>query len=289
VGNLLAIVPAPAYEPSPYGILSLPGDIMQGDLEGPSDDHWIGGFTYESRLCSTTVNLLDVCGGPAPVRVMTASQPVSSRNRDYSPFIVEVEEPCSTFGFEARRVQERATLALEAATQKAVEFEFWTGSMAKQNGYSNRYLAGPEAQDITPGGAPVKVRYGLALLEQALADCGIGTRGVIHTPHSVASAVLPMRENSGHLETPLGNYVVAGSGYPGTGPDGTLPSAGTWMYATGMVQVRLGPPEMVGVNNTQITNSANNTMMARAQRAAAATWDGCCTFAVHVDLTLDYQ
>lgn len=294
MSNLLAILPPPPFEVSPYGLLSLPGQPGNGqDTEGPDDLHWIGGFTYESRLCSTTINMIDVCDGSQKVNIITASAPASAYstfNRTFQPYTIEAVETNTSFGFEARRIQDRAVMALEAATQKAIEYEFWTGATAKALGYTgNRYLASSEAQDITPGGTPVKARYGLALLEQALATCSLGTRGVIHAPHSVASAMLPMPEYEGHLVTPIGNYIVAGSGYPGTGPDGTLPSTGTWLYATGAVQTLVGPTEVFAPEQVQTLDRDKNTFQARAHRAAAAVWDGCCTFAVHVDLTLDYS
>lgn len=278
--GLLEIFPPQPFLPAPFGLLSL------RDPDVTDDERWLSGFTYESRTCTADVRLLDICGGFAPVPVIAPSD--APRNRVFQPFAIEATDKCSTFGFGAHDVEQRAIDALEACTQKALEHEFWTGSLATTNGYAeNRYLASTDTQDVTPGAGPVKLRYGLAVLERALADCGCGTRGTIHATRDVASA-LPVKVVDDHLETQLGNFVVAGSGYTGAGPDGTDPSSGTWMYATGPVSVLLGKSEAVGAKLVQQVDSSNNTWEARAQRPAAVTWDGCCAFAVHVDLALDY-
>lgn len=279
--GLLEIIEAPPFVAAPYGLLSL------RDPDVTTDERWLSGFTYESRSCSSTVNLLDICGGADPVSIITPPEDLV-RNREYEPFIIEAVDSCSTFGFLKRDVEQRAIDALEACTQKALENEFWTGDLAATNGYdANRSLASTDSVDVTPSGSAVKLRYGLAILERALADCGCGTRGTIHVTRDVGS-VLPVKIVDDHLETQLGNYVVAGAGYTGSGPDGTVPGTGTWMYATGPISVLLGQSEAVGASLKEQVDRSNNTWEARAQRPAAVTWDGCCAFAVHVDLALDY-
>lgn len=281
MAGLREIVEAEALEPAPYGLLSL------RDPQVTNDERWIDGFTYESRACNHTVRLLDICGGNDPYDAIIPPDPAPPEWRDYKSFAIEAYDKCTTFGYEQRDVEQRAIDALELCTQKALEAEFWTGALAQANGYGdNRYLAGSDVTDVTPGGGPVKVRYGLALLEQAIASCGCGARGVVHMTPEVGS-VLPVKEKGDHLETQLGNYIIVGSGYPGTGPDGNMPGTGVYMYATGMVSVRLGRSEAVGTLNQQVRTS-DNTWEVRAQRPAAVTWDGCCAFGVHVDLALDY-
>lgn len=282
MAGLLEIIGPPPFEASPYGLLSVRGP------DAPENDRWLNGFTYEARSCTARVNLLDVCNGNPPVNVI-APPPGLERNRDYVPFVIEAVDTCSTFGFKQRDAEQRAIEALEACTQKALEAEFWNGNLATTNGYtSNRFLASADSTDVTPGGGPIKIRYGLALLEQALADCGCGTRGTIHVTTAVGSA-LAVKKVDDHLETQLGNFVIVGAGYDGSGPDGAVPATGTWMYATGPVSVLLGESEAVGANIAEQVDRSDNTWEARAQRGAAVTWDGCCAFAVHVDLALDYS
>lgn len=281
MSNLLQVVETAEFADSPYGLFSLQ------DPNVPADEHWVGGFTFENRQCSLTQNYLDVCGGgPAPIAGVT---PSGDAIQTFLPYVVEAVETCSTFGFVARDLEDRARDALEAITQKAVEKELWTGAVATANSYTNnRFLADSTSTDVTPTpGTAVKVRYGLALLEQALAECGAGTRGVIHMTRDVAST-LPLHRNGDRLETQLGNYVVAGTGYTGSGPTGVVPATGTWMYATGPVAVTLGDIQILGATKAEQVTRETNTWQVRAIRPAAAVWDGCCAFAVYVDLALDY-
>lgn len=280
MATLREIIPAQPLEVAPYGLLGLVDPVSM------VSDRWVGGFVRESFGCTATVQLLDVCGGAAPVTVIT---PAGDPNQDYTPFGVEAFDECSTFGYTERDSQTRALDALEACTGKAIETEFWTGALANANSYtSNRYLASASAQNVTPGAGPIKIRYGLALLERALGDAGCGTRGTIHATRDVASA-LGARDVDGHLETQLGNYIVAGTGYTGHGPDGTQPATGTWMYATGPVSVMLSAAEVPETEQFQNVDIGVNMYRSRAQLAAAVTWDGCAHFAVHVDLSLDYS
>jgi hypothetical protein len=175
--------------------------------------------------------------------------------------------------------------------------EFWEGRIANavntEAGTTvneNRYLTDGGAEDLTPtAGTPVKVRHGLALLEGALASAGCGNRGFIHTPVSIAS-VLPLKEDGDVLRTVMGNYVIAGTGYRGTGPGVSDPTTGTrmWIYATGPVFVRLGDAQ-VSAEGNQNYDTRTNTVEVSAELLAAAVWDGCAHFGVLVDLSLDYQ
>lgn len=280
MATLREIIPASPLEIAPYGLLGLVDPISM------VTDRWVGGFIKESLGCTATVQLLDVCGGADPVVVIN---PSGNADQDYTPFGVEAFDECTTFGHTVRDSETRALDALAACTSKAIETEFWTGNLARANGYDdNRYLASPSAQLVTPGDSPIKIKHGLAILERALGDAGCGTRGTIHVTRDVAS-VLGAKDVDGHLETPLGNYVVAGTGYTGQGPDGSHPATGTWMYATGPVSVMLGAPEVPETEEFQNVDTNVNMYRSRAQLPAAVIWDGCAHFAVWVDLVLDYS
>lgn len=273
--------PAEPLEVVPYGLLSLQDPTVD------NEPHWVGGFYYESLACSTELNILDVCGGQDPINVVTPNRDFLTQF--YQPFTLEAIDFCSTFGYKQHDVEARALAALEAGTQKGLEYEFWTGTAAQANAYvDNRYLASTSSVDVTPTpGTPVKIRYGLAMLERALAGCALGTKGTIHMTHDVASA-MNSKVVGDHLESPVGNYIVAGSGYTGSGPDGTMPTTGQWMYATGNVTVRIGDSQILGDKMSQQVDRSVNTWEVHAERPAAVTWDGCCAFAVLVDLALEY-
>lgn len=288
MGQPLSPLHAAALEPAPYGLLNSKTLVDERA-------RWEGGFEQESEACNTRIRLLDIC-----MTSVTASavDPVGDRSLgEYRPFAVQTTVKCSTFGFKAHDYEKHAVRALEASQGKGVELEFWEGRLAQAataeaptDPNPNRYLASNTAVDVTPtAGTPIKVRYGLALLEGALADTGHGGPGFIHATREVAST-LPVKDkdNDGVLTTTLGNYVVAGVGYTGTGPDGTMPSSGVWMYATGPVMVRLGEVSVTPDNFEQSVDSSVNTIEASAERPAAVVWDGCTHFAVLVDLSLDY-
>jgi hypothetical protein len=187
----------------------------------------------------------------------------------------------------------------EAGTQKAVERELWTGAIALASGhFDSRYLASAGATDITPASGSMSPERAVAALEWALGQCGTG-EGVIHATRDVAS-LLPRTimnvEPNARLYTMLGTPIIPGSGYTGDGPAagvpaipvpvpapgviGAAPSASTWLYATGPVTVHLGAVEYIG----EKINTADNDIMVLAGRPAAVHWDGCCHFAVQVDL-----
>lgn len=191
-------------------------------------------------------------------------------------------------------------MALEACQSKAVEIEFWEGRLttaaeteaANPDVYTaNRFLTNGEAEDVTPTpGTAIKPKYGLALLEGALAAAGCGVRGYIHVPPSLASALgLKDMDSDGVLQTKLGNYVVVGAGYTGTGPNGQAPAGSSlWMYATGPVFVRLGDVSVTPGDKVQSVDTSINKIQVSAERPASVVWDGCAHFAVLVDLGLDY-
>lgn len=281
-------------EPADYGVLSPAATVI---YDNSSD--WSRGVDFETINCATNVRLSAICSTASGVDVVTADG--GALYRRYMPFSIETDFSCSTFGFQHRDYEGVARGFMEAAQQKAVEHELWTGELSKQQAavwnttqhagdtFPNRWLASSDAVDVTPTpGTAVKAKYALALLEDALGDCGAGIKGTIHATRGVAS-VLGLKDKNGALRTTLGNLVIAGAGYTGSGPNGTNPS-GTqvWMYATGPVSVRLGPIVATPDRRNQSVNLANNTVQVYAARPGAVSWDSCCHFAVLVDLALDY-
>ncbi len=277
------IVEAPAIEEAKYGLFSLPGDLV----EYSDDDRFSAETHFESLACKASTTNRDVCDN-TKFSIVSAASAQNTGDQTQWGFSVQVIDTCSTFGYEARDGEKRALDFLDAVTQKAVENELWTGAVAVAATHTtNDYLASTAATDLTPAGSGVKLRQAVALLEKAIGDMGAGGRGIIHMPRNVASAAT-LRHVDDHLETNLGNYVVAGSGYTGSSPAGVAatPTA-TWVYATGLVRVILGRPFVLG-DLSDRTDRSINTITTYAERAAWATFDGCAHFAVKVDTTLDY-
>lgn len=284
---LLTPVTAPEIQPSPYGLFSL-----DAEMNPPGDDRWISGLSVETRACGIKLHVGDVCDSTLSSDVFTPTTDEEAVCAyDLVPVVIQVEMPSrSTFGMMAQNYELWTEQSLLVGSQKALEHELWTGGLATEAGYANRFLASnTNVQDITPGtGTPVKIKYGLALLEGALGDCGLGAPGVIHMRREVASP-LGLKADNGQLKTNLGNLVVAGAGYTGVGPDGTVPATGTWIYATGQVFWWLGDSTVYPDKIAQAVSTDINSVQWFAERPAAVAFDGCCIFAVHVDLQLDYM
>jgi hypothetical protein len=212
----------------------------------------------------------------------------------YEPFIVEVPFRCSSFGFQATEYERRAMRQLDAGKSKAIEFEFWTGQKISTNISLQRSTPNDDAHILNPGGAAapmaVSPAIALVLLAQALANCGTGARGMIHaTPGLVQrwTDLTSVTEEDHRLVTSgRRDIIVAGTGYPGTGPMGQPPPGPNevWAYATGMVNLRLGDPEIIPGSFKEALDRRTNTVEYRGEMTAAAVHDGCCSFAVLVDI-----
>lgn len=208
------------------------------------------------------------------------------------PYLVVVEDVCSSFGWEARDFKGRALRLLDNATPTAVENEFWMGTLAQAKSYPNNYLK-KSATDLTPATAP-SIERGLQILQDALAQCGFGGQGMIHcTPQTTASLIKVRRVGPVILDI-FDNIVVPGAGYPNsgaTGPTGNAketPAEGeAWMYATDLVMTRTEDegtvfPDSFAEAMDWGQGGSPNTIRFRAERFATAYFDGACQFAVRV-------
>src|ERR1044072_259045 len=268
---------AATVEPLPFGLVN--PKTLVGE-----DSRWEGGFQQESIICNSAVKNIDICNTTAASDVKEASG--SNILDPYKPFAVQAQVVCSTLGSLRVDWERRVLDALEACTSKEVDYEICTGELAQaaitagDSSYPNLYLNNGDAVDLTPTpGTAVRPKHGLALLEGALANANCGTRGFIHAPTSIAS-VLPLKQKDGMLQTMIGNYVIAGSGYPGTGPGVTGPTLGNeaWIYATGQVTVRLGDGQVAPDSVAQYVDRSVNKIVLSAERPAAVTWDGCAHY-----------
>ena len=230
----------------------------------------------------------------------------------FVPFIIQVEDECSSWGFQVRDYVGRALRLLDNATPNAIEREIWAGAFA-QNTYTGPMVgtnaffqqsaddstggSGNAAQDVTPDAGPVSVTRGVQLLEDALAGSGFGGQGMIHVAPETAPNLLGSRRVGGLLLSVMDNIIVPGSGYPTaagtmTGPldnSNVDPGAGNqWIFATDLISVRLDTPEVDPETMAEALDRGNfgqpNTVRFRARRFAAATWDGARQFACRVTL-----
>lgn len=281
------LVPTAGLEVASFGILSPATTVYNHN-----DSFWTSGITYENQDAALVIANGSIYGAN-PIETVTVVDNSASKEhfKTYYPFDVKASVKVSTFGTNPAEIEASAKNALDIVMQKAIEIEFWNGDIAKllDSDNDNRYLASAQAVDVTPtAGTAVKIRYGLALLEQALGDASLGSKGVIHAPRDVGSA-LNLEKDGKKLVSPLGNSVVSGVGYSKKGPNGAAAAAGkAWMYATGPVSVRIGPTIVTPEKLNQAINTQINEIQYFVDGSAAVTWATTDLYAVLVDLTLDY-
>lgn len=290
------VFPAAELRPARGGILDGAASVTE---HADSWGQWTNGaFFWTSDACPVELVLSDYCSNAADGLIAAND---NSSSVEGWPFGIITRYRCLTIGTKLEEMKATALVQNRVGTQKALEYELWTGGISRaSNHLDNRFLSGPGSTDVTPGGAAVSVKLGLAAMEQALADCGLGSAGVIHMTRaeaSLASADGALIWENGKLMTVLKTPVIAGVGYdanvewssdpvtelpiPAPGPVGPMPTT-QWMYATGPVSVHLGPSEII--DSQPMTNIGTNEITILAGRPAALYYDSCCTFAVNVDL-----
>jgi hypothetical protein len=206
------------------------------------------------------------------------------------PYLIEVMDTCSSWGWSEHDFKGRALRWLDNATPQALEAEFWTGNLAQAKGYPNDYLTNSSTvTDLTPGTVP-SVTRGLQILQDALQQTGFGGQGMIHTQAQTAPNLLGARRVGALLLDVFDNIIVPGVGYPGTAPGGSTPAAGyAYMYATDLVMVRTEDegtvfPDTFSEALDRGQAGEPNTITFRAQRFGCAYWDGAAHYACKVQL-----
>lgn len=310
-------IEAPAFEPEPHGLLASARTVQRTGVDG---EKWVSGFYFEPEGCYE-VDFWD----PA-CRARTEDDPVLDKSEiqpmpgwvSYTPWVLETAVGCNPAGYTWEQFVERAERRLENGTSWGLERELWTGGIrgldagfdadaederllpnfALQDMVEEAYVDGACSGVLNAGtgsGAsavwtPVSPKQALSLLIQALSASVPGGVGFIHTPPRVASLWTDngsLTEQGDRLLTKVKrNVVVAGGGYPGTGPGGDVPDDGQmWVYATGPVHVRLTSAEVISDQAGENFNRRTNYIEARAERWAATVVDPNRVFAVLVDLS----
>jgi len=282
----LAPIPSPLAVPPRVGLIaSLSGDFLPVDEAVVVDGHvsrWATGYSYNPEQQCNQGGVSDPCG------TTSKTIPSNPSNVQVQPFQVWTGDKCTTFGWSARDFKGRATRALLACESKQIAAEFWKGTLASAQGWPNRYLASPLSDTLSSPGTPLSVNNALACLEQGLADCGCGARGMIHCTRELATAWNlggALRKENGLILTINDTIVVPDAGYDGSGPYGQPALAGSqWAYATSMITVRRSQivvfPDTLG----EATVRGTNDIEWRAERMAGVDFSTCCHLAIEVDL-----
>lgn len=275
------LIPRTKLPDRSYGILSSTESIQL------SDPHWQSGFEWESDCSVDVDSTLPPC--PTPVAAKSTDGGLLFCSAD--PFTVYGSYKCSTGG---RPVGEAMTIAsnrLSKNKERGVEKIFWTGTTAV--GTVNPSLQGGNPScgivpvDITPLSGNLTPVQAVAALESFIVECIPGGIGVIHVTHGFLlfmNSNLLVREIDHKFYTPSGQLVIAGAGYPGSGP-GNIPSilGETWIYATGPVTVYESDIFYTPSNVDQAIDRRVNDITFYAEQTFAVIWE-CCIFCVRVSL-----
>lgn len=279
------------------GLIRSANVVVSGSDEETTADgqrtRWVNGFSFDP----------DPCGGGHivdPCQLGTGADAAGAQSCDavtgIQPYIIESLITRSTFDNRPDYYRTLTERKLYGIQSKVLETEFWAGAKAiSQSWTKNQYLANPTGLTILQSGSAMGIIDGLAALEQAAADNRSWGRSTIHaTPrlvtHWISQQLVKAIPNPpGTLQTQMGTIVIAGAGYPGTGPGG---SSGVnlnhlqWAFVTPIPDVRLGA---VTYNETDtdevaVTRSANDRRV-RVARFAAATMSPCYRACALINMT----
>lgn len=273
-------VVAPLAAPPRVGLLPSIAAVQE-------QERWEAGFSFAPEGCGSS-GVGNPCGS-APKEIAANEAVV-----DAEPYYVWAGDKCAPFEL-GRDWQGRARRQLLASESYQVASELWRGDLAQTEvdaggePWPNRYLAS-EAADVVAGEAePTGIVDAVSCLEYALGRCAKGQRGMLHVTRQAAIRMASenlLRREGNLLLTTMDTIVVADAGYDGSGPYGAATADEQWLYATGMVLVRLGEVATVPEGGiAQAVDRSTNLVEYRAERLAAATW-GCCHLAARIDIGL---
>lgn len=280
---------------------NVPNGPGEQDYETPNPQRasrvrWIDGYQIYPDDCDGG-HIVDPCQLGALADVADTGQ--ASVIGPIQPFVIEATDKCSTFGAPQAFRLARAQRKLLAVQSKVLEAEFWNGTMAQSQGWTNNQFlrkAGVSVLGTAPVGGVFGYVDGLAALEQAISDGSAWERGVIHaTPqlvtHWISAYLVFVRPSDGLLTTGLGTVVVAGSGYSGAGPQSAInPNRLEWAYATPVPQIRLGEITWneTDTDTVAVDRQANDRII-RASRFASIVMSGCFRAAALITMTTANQ
>lgn len=254
----------------PHSLLNTPGVVVE-----QGDGRWLNGVNLDTYPTDLPVGW-DPCSAGTN---RTKDDGSGSLVPQFDPFVVYIPATCSTFSL--GRLKEMLAVSFDAMQSYGVEHGFAAGVV----GMDNPFLADLNMVALA-GGAAVTPEAGVSYLENAIG--AIGQRGIIHATPAVVNALGYDKVKGGAIDELLtmnGTPIVSGGGYEGIHPVGHAgPSAGQdWIYATGAIEVRLGP-----ISITDLVSSldrSDNTVTFRAERPVLATWDTALQVGVLVDWT----
>lgn len=270
-------------QPPKYGLLS------SIDYVTPSDPHWMaGGIEWEDFICGPAVDaFIDQC---PPVTGYTKPEDEFAQFCHADPFVVVGSYKCSPVGRPANEAFEIARQRLLTWESYRVENVLWTGITQDGETVNPSFATGNDEcdivpEDLSPAGAVDPVSA-IALLEAALGD-RISCGGTLHVPYGLMAYLAANRlliQDGDELYSPTGFKVIAGHGYPGSGPANAAAAAGTtWVFATGPMTIARSNVMMVPDNVNESVDRLINNITVRAERMYSVGFS-CTVFGVRVTL-----
>lgn len=276
MAQLRAVVPAPPVRPPAYGLIAAAPVVEDPDMR------WAGGWEFQPEGCGIGGRDSIVCAGNTGVMDPERGPAIAVGD----PVWIWAGDACSTFGTAERDWMGRARRQLAAIESFELASELWDGTITVADGLDNRYLAGPGADSDTVTDGPSSPVTALACVEGALAVALHGAQGMIHVTNQlltylVGSQLVTRQGNL--LVSPNGHIVVADAGYSGDGPGGgAATTAYQWIYGTPIIQVRLGPVELIpgSLDDARqlaaAMDRAVNDIVVLAGRVAGFQWSSEC-------------
>lgn len=305
-------VPAPPFRPWRVGLEGVTKSVSSGGtpLFSQSDGEWAaGGIQYRPELAYLRPDPDtegEYLAGPGshiicPVDANGVNEPAQDDKAvrrgpgtvEWDAYALYDGDGCTALGSTYDAARARAVRSLELQSSHLVEQILWTGVV---NGldftanHPNRALAGGAAVDLPNGTTPTGVVTAFSLMVEALSERLGGAQGMIHVPASLLPFLTfygqVVRDTTNVIYTYAADHViVAGTGYPGTDPDGNVDLDATWIYGTSFVELRYSSVFVPSDDYPQgAFNPSTNDFAVVAERSALASWDlqahigiGVCT------------
>lgn len=268
-----ALVIGATRRPLPYGLFSV--FTFRPETSG----RWENGAEYETLTCQGLDGLGLDCNDPESPTFDGGTEGTLGESE---PFAVYGHFKCSPVGWTPESAQERATEHLLTREEQAVENALWTGDLGNAPALATSSTTVLNDEDNSEP-VPVTPRQGVALLEQWIGET-YGSLGLIHMTRAAATLYKDGRASGGQLRTILDTPIVAGSGYPGTGPEGeSVEGLESWIYASPAIFGYRTDVYEPGNVSGDLLDRGTNDLYALASRTYLLGFDPCGVAAVKID------
>lgn len=272
--QMLKLVSAPSLTPYRYGLASVAQPVSV------ADEHELYGLQYE-QIAEYQPGVATGACYLGPASNISLSSGSAAPYAEGLPFSVYAGVQCSPVGYTEDYINSRALAILKLGWQNGAEEALWSGAV------NNAPSLAASGNAVIAGASGVSFTAGVAALESYMGANYLGT-AVIHARRDAApwaAKNFQISERAGQLQTVLGSQWCFGGGYANTSPLGVAAPAGSlWMYATGLVTVRLAAAFING-GLAQAYSRTTDLQSVFAEQPTVLTVDGP-TVAVLVNTAL---